>query len=369
MGKTSIEGSGYDDMNYFNDVLRSNLIYNRQDLSWYEKFNRFGFMDPYNNLTQTKEYLFFVKPDCHIFTPNTTKLQPVLRNDPFFIDMANRYPHVIQQLQRSAGSVNNSTSDDNIVKNPFMVLLSNSVKNTLDLNSLTASEMDNSTNMYGTTLPYRKDAWTGDENIEFSLEFEDSRFLEVYLLTKTYEEYERYKTIGMIYPPNIDNVDEFGEAHHNCNKYIREKRLHDVFGLYRIIVGEDYQTIIYWAYLTGVYFNSVPRDAFNDLKNGEGLRFTIDFKAFHVNDMDPTILVNFNRLIYKSYGNHAADNPRLHIYGRASSTLEAETQARINGNWAKFPLIARLDKEDAFIKNAWPGIDEMNYIYQLQWFQ
>ena len=33
MGKTSIEGSGYDDMDYFNDVLRSNLIYNRQDLS------------------------------------------------------------------------------------------------------------------------------------------------------------------------------------------------------------------------------------------------------------------------------------------------------------------------------------------------
>ena len=27
MGKTSIEGSGYDDMDYFNDVLRSNLIY------------------------------------------------------------------------------------------------------------------------------------------------------------------------------------------------------------------------------------------------------------------------------------------------------------------------------------------------------
>ena len=163
------------------NLLRSNLIYDRAELSWYEKFNRFGFMDPYNNLSQSKEYLFFTKPDCHIYKPDTTELQPVFKNDPFFIDMANRYPHVLQQLQSSAGSTGTKSSD-NIAKNPFMVLLSNSVKNSIDLPSLTATEMDNSTNMYGTTMPYRKDAWTGDENIEFSLEFEDSRFLEVYLL-------------------------------------------------------------------------------------------------------------------------------------------------------------------------------------------
>lgn len=355
-------------MSDFSDVLRSNLIYDRADLSWYERFNRFGFMDPYNNLTQTKEYLFFTKPDCHIFTPGTTKLQPVLANDPFFIDMANRYPHVIQQLQSSAGSSGNN-NDDNIVKNPFMVLLSNSVKNSMDLPALTANEMDNSTNMYGTTLPYRKDAWTGDENVEFSLEFEDSRFLEVYLLLKTYEMYERYKTIGMIYPPNIDKADEFGEGKHNCNVYIREKRLHDTFGVYRIIVGEDYQTIIYWAYMCGAYFNNVPRDAFNDLKNGEGLRFTADFKAFCVSDMDPTILINFNRLIYKAYGQGSYNRSRLHIYGEDGSTLGKETHSRINGDWAKYPMIARLEKEDFATSDAWPGINGMNYTYQLQWFK
>lgn len=349
-------------------LLRSNLIYDRAELSWYEKFNRFGFMDPYNNLSQSKEYLFFTKPDCHIFTPGTTALQPVFRSDPYFIDIANRYPHIIQQLQSSAGSLGN-TDEDNITKNPFMVLLSNSVKNSIDLPSLTATEMDNATNMYGTTLSYRKDAWTGDENIEFSLEFEDSRFLEVYLLLKTYEEYERYKTIGMIYPPNISGDPEFGEAKHNANSYIREKRLHDVFGIYRIIVGEDYQTIIYWAYLCGAYFNNVPRDAFNDLKNGEGLTFSADFKAFCVSDMDPTILVNFNRLIYSSYGVNAPNRTRLHVYGNANSTLEQETHARINGDWAKYPLIAKLEKDDYATVDAWPGLADMRYTYQLQWFQ
>ena len=173
----------------------------------------------------------------------------------------------------------------------------------------------------------------------------------------------------MIYPPNIDHADEWGEAKHNCNVYIREKRLHDVFGIYRIIVGEDYQTIIYWAYLCGAYFNNVPRDAFNDLKNGEGLTFSADFKAFCVSDMDPTILCNFNRLIYKAYGVDSPNRSRLHIYGDTGKTLESETTARINGEWAKYPMIAKLASSDFSRSDAFPGIADMDYTYQLQWFK
>jgi hypothetical protein len=347
-----------------NDLLKSNLIYNRQDLCWYEKFNRFGAMDPYNNLSQSKEYLFFTKPDCHIFTPDTTKLQPVLANNPFFIDAANRYPHVIQQLQSSAGALG-TDKEDAITKNPFMVLLSNSVKNTIDFQALTATEMDNAVNMYGTSIPYRKDAWLGDENVDFSLEFEDSRFLEVYMLLKIYEEYERYKTVGMIYPPNLNKAKEYGEAKHNCNSYIANKELHDAFGIYRFIVGEDYQTIIHYSYICGAFFNSVPRDAFNDLKNGEGLTFSVDFKAFCVLDMDPRILVNFNKIIYDAYGENAMQRTRLHIYGQANKTLAEETNARVNGDWAKYPLVARVPAGGA----SWFGSKSMKYHYQLQWFQ
>lgn len=351
----------------FDDLLHSNLIYNRQDLCWYEKFIRFGALDPYNNLSQSKEYIFFTKPDCHIFTPNTTSLQPALQNSPFFIDMANRYPHVIQQLQRSAGTLGGS-DEDNITRNPFMVLLSNSVKNTIDFSSLTATEMDNSINMYGSSIPYRKDAWIGDENIEFSLEFEDSRFLEVYLLLKTYEEYERMKTIGAIYPPNIDKAAEAGVAKHNFNQYIRNKELHDTFGIYRIIVGEDYETIIYWAYVCGAYFNSVPRDAFNDLKNGESLTFSADFKAFCAFDMDPQILINFNKLILNSYGENAMSRRTLPIYGKAGTTLEQETSAAINGDWAKYPMIARVNKSDVRNNEAWFTSKDMSYQYAMRWF-
>lgn len=372
MPTTNYEGLGFSSES-INSILKSNLVYNRQDLSWYEKFNRFGFLDPYNNLSQSREYLFFTKPDCHIFSPGTDSLQPALQNNTFFIDTVNRYPHVLQQLQSSCGSSSTVSQRNNITRNPFMVLLSNSVKNTIDLQPLTAVEMDGPQNMYGTSISYRKDAWGGDENVEFSLEFEDSKYLEVYMLARAYEEYERYKTTGLIYPPNIEKVNEVGEARHNCNKYISNKELHDVFGIYRIIVGEDFETIIYWAYICGAYMNSVPRDAFNDLKNGEGLRFTIDFKAFCVIDMDPLILANFNKLITNAYGNEAAFATRIFTYGRETElslqNLQKETNASINGDWARYPMIAKVNNSSVpySVWNASTSAD-MQYQYKLHWF-
>ena len=41
-------------MDKFGDLLKSNLIYDRKELCWYEKFNRFGALDPYNNLSFAK---------------------------------------------------------------------------------------------------------------------------------------------------------------------------------------------------------------------------------------------------------------------------------------------------------------------------
>ena len=272
--------------NTLSNVRASNLIYNRSQIEWFEKFNRFGCLDPYNKLTYAKEYLFFTKPDCHIYTPKTTNLQPVFANNSFFLDCHNRYPYVLQSLQRSVGG-----SNTNFTNNPFMSILSNSVKSTIDLQGLTAEQMDGPANIYGTSISYRKDAWKGDEGVEFSLEFEDTKYLEIYIMLKAYEEYERMKNIGMIYPPNINGAPESGEVKHNFNSYIANKELHDTFGIYRIIVGEDMSEIIYWSYICGAYFNNVPRDAFNDLKNGDGLQYSVDFKAFCAVDMDPIIIL------------------------------------------------------------------------------
>lgn len=81
--------------------------------------------------------------------------------------------------------------------------------------------------------------------------------------------------------------------------------------------------------------------------------------------MDPRILVNFNKIIYDAYGENAMQRPRLHIYGNSNKTLAEETNARINGDWARYPLIARVPAGGA----SWFGSKSMAYHYQLQWFQ
>lgn len=331
----------------FGHVLRSNCIYDRSELEWYDKFNRFGALDPYNKLTTTKEYVFFTKPDCSFYLPNTNTLTSTFANNPYIADVHERYPYVLQTLQKSCKSESN---------NPFMVILSNAIKNTLDFQSITANEMENSTNIYGTTIPYRTSGWTNDENIEFSLEFEDSRWLEIYHLVKAYEEYERQKQFGLVYPPNIDSAPEKNGI--NFNKYIKNKELHDVFGIYRFIVSDDYETLVYWAYVCGAYFKSVPRDAFNDMKEGGGLQYSIDFKAFCVDDMNPIILSNFNNLVFSNMGGTNANPP-----GDDFPIYNSTTQS-VDGDWALCPYIQVAKCADA---STWYSSKGMPYTYKLKW--
>ena len=57
----------FHDNNYFTKALNSNLLFSREDIEWYTKFNRYGYLDPFNNRTANREYLFFTKPDLRIF--------------------------------------------------------------------------------------------------------------------------------------------------------------------------------------------------------------------------------------------------------------------------------------------------------------
>ena len=48
-------------------MLNSAGIYTRSDIQWYTRFARVPVLDPFNNLGPTREYVFFTKPDLHIF--------------------------------------------------------------------------------------------------------------------------------------------------------------------------------------------------------------------------------------------------------------------------------------------------------------
>lgn len=328
-------------------VFNSNNIFNRRDLRWYDRFNRFGVIDPFNGVTNTKEYLFFTKPDLHIYEPGTTNLNPELSDSSFFLELSERYPDVIKQLQKS---IRIEKSSDYY---PFMNILSNSVKNTLDMPEVSAEDIETSTNIYGTTVTYRGDGWSSDEAYEFQLEFEDTRYLELYHLFKAYDEYERLKRIGLVSPPNIDGATSVdGVAY---TRYHRYKELHDQFGVYKIITDEDYETILYYAYFCGVYPKTVPRDSFSDIRTDNGLRYTVTFRSQFVDDMKPYILANLNNLV----------NTTMRLSSTAQFVDVYNTdENRIDARWAVAPWVVRRYKNTA---NQWLGPTSMKYDYKLKW--
>ena len=345
--KSGIFSNDIMDQNDMGPIFNSNNIFNRKDIRWYDRFNRFGVIDPYNAVTNTKEYLFFTKPDLHIFQPGTTNLNPELENSSFFNELVERYPDVAKQLQKS---VRVEKSSDYY---PFMNILSNSVKNTLDMPEVSSDDIETATNIYGTTITYRGDGWSSDEAYEFSLEFEDTRYLEVYQLFKAYDEYEKLKRVGIVSPPNIDGVTETdGIAY---TRYHRYKELHDQFGVYKIVTDEDYETILYYAYFCGVYPKTVPRDSFSDVRTDNGLRHTVTFRAQFVDDMKPYILTFLNTLVSESM--LLSEDPEfIDVYDTENK--------RIDGRWALCPWITRRYKSSA---SQWLGPNSMKYDYKLRW--
>lgn len=326
-------------VNGMGNVLQSNGVYNRSDIQWYTKFKRFGCIDPYNSITTTREYLFFTKPDLHLFSAGTNNLNPQITNQPYFLEVNNRYKSVMYQLQISSAGGKNY---------PFMNILSNSVKNTLDLNDTTTTEMESATNIYGTSITYRGSGYNSDEDVEFSLEFEDTRYLEIYNLFKIYEEYERLKRLGIVTPPAV------GAGHtsangYTFNRYVKNKELHDQFSIFKFIVDEDAETLLYYAKLIGVYPKNLPRSSFSEMKADGGLTYSIEFKAAFIDDMNPEIITDFNYIV--NSGNNVTNVP---IYNSSTNSID--------GRWCKTPYIVRSNKS-----TNWLGPNDMKYSYKLKW--
>ena len=331
------------------ELLLANSLIDRAEIKWYTQFNRFGCLDCFNNLELTREYLFFVKPDLHIMKPGigyngitVNNMNEELKDNDFFVELVERYPDVVDQLQ-----MNLRSGKERI---PFMTVLSNSVKNTLDLPSITANEMDSATNSLGTTITYRGSGLTSDNQAEFTLEFEDTRFTEIYMLFRAYEEYERLKRIGKVSPPPNGSNSSSGVVFTN---YHKRKALHDQFGIYKFIVDDDLKSIIFYSYICGVYPKSVPRDAFSDLKDGNGLKFSVDFKGQFVYDSRPSTLVQFNRLIKSC----KTGSSLLPIYDT--------DRHQIDGRWATNPYVIR--KYRPSDSSLWIEPSSMNYRYELVW--
>lgn len=361
------------------ETLEANKVYSREAIRRYDRFNRFGFMDPYSGMGLTKEYLFFVKPDLNIIKVGTNQLIPALSTNSFFNDLINRYPAVIPQLQSSAGLGTDK-------QNPFMILLSNSVRNTMDLPSIQANEIETAANIYGTKINYRGSGYKSDEDASISLEFEDTKWGDVYMLLKAYEEYSRLKDVGLISPPNVSLADERDDGI-VFTKYHKNRELHDRFSIYKIIVDDDYKTILYWAKAIGCYFSTVPRDSFSDLRESGGLKYTVEIKAPFIRDMDPLDLYDFNNLILKKRNmdlRGIEDLKRKYIFRSYEDdyfTTNGDSPSNplgrgiINGEWVSLPFIQRnmnpikeASNGEPKIPRDWTAPLNMDYLYELVWY-
>lgn len=366
---------------YMGQLLRSNGIFSRSDIdaNIYTKFSRFGVINPYNGLNRTREFLFFTRPNLHIMASvneaaedkganvsiSSEVLYSELGSNLFFQDLVMRHKNLIPQLQ-------SSYNPDNY-KTPFMCLLSNTVSNTLDLPTINGAEIETAANMYGTSIPYRGSSYKSDEAAEFTLEFTDTKYGEVYTLVKAYDEYIRLKADGLISPPDVsasgltmsykDNKGKSLSASQNFTRFHKYKELHDRFSIFKIIVDEDMETILYWAKAIGCYFNSVPRDAFSDLREGGPLKFTVDIKAPFIRDKDPIDILGFDSLISRWYGGKPSIDNNIPIYIDKSDD-DGLYGGMMNGEWCPIPYITTEQKS-----SNWLAPSAMQFVYKLKWYE
>lgn len=304
----------------FDKLRRSKGLIFRGEEDWYSKIDRFKDLQPYSQLFGSKEVIFFTKPDLHLFENyNPSYLNKEIQNVAFFKEALRRYPGLLQQLQLSM----------NGNKTPFIPLLQNAVKSSLEMPSSTSDIVETSSTVFGTNIAYKHKAPAGEEGFDFSLEFEDSKYLEVYTLLKIMDEYAKKK--NLITPPN--------------DSYTVNKILHDQFSIYKFILDEDFETIIYYAKYYGVFSKSLPREVFGNLNSDGGISYSVDFHASFVDDWDPQILVDFNDLTSK------------YFVGYDNIPLYDNELCAINGDWANIAYV-----------EYYPNPDNIKIpLYKLKW--
>lgn len=303
----------------------------QESTNWHTKFARYPYLDPYNALYGCKEYIFFTRPALNLLSPNGSLASsddndPVewdLNNDEYLYEAYQRYPYLFDQWMCSKG--------------PFMNMITNSVKSTLELPGANSKDAETAMNIYGSKITYRGTTWSSDEQFDFNLEFQDNKYLEMYNLFKIYDEYERLKAIGKVCPSKI---------------YRRNRVLHDQFSVFKFVVGEDGREIIYYARAVGVFPTNFPRDSFGSMDGmiGSELKFTISFKGHFVRDMSPSIISHFNQLSLQNYTGGKTqftveDDMPLYVpssYGSGSGNTTIYTGNR-DMSWAARPLIVSED--------------------------
>lgn len=236
------------------------------DVERHLKFARVPRIDPVNKVGHTHEYIFMTKPNLVLYGD-----KGALAYSPLFREVKEKNPFVFNSLSITQGH-----------ESPFIPLISNYKRSNVDIPEISvSSDYETAKNMFGSSMFYRGPSYESDESFEFSIEFEDNKYLEVYMWFRLFDEYERMKHYGLIETPVA---------------YIQDRIIHDQMAMYKFIVADDGMSILHYSKFYGVYPKNVPRNVFSDMPDDGILRFTIQFKCSFVEDMDPTIIGDFKDL-------------------------------------------------------------------------
>lgn len=292
-----------------NSLLRKQIraagIYDIKDMKYHDTFYRFRRIDPYFMVEGGFEYLFFTKPDLALLD-NRGELTVTATNDTNIYGLdtdkmvggANSVPYLRRLWEdgykKTFADLCASYHGQYGSSCPFVRILSNRKTSNMDIPDIVVNELETAQNMYGTRIFYPTSSMKSDEDTEFSIEFEDTQYLEIYHFFKAYDVYRQMKWLGVMSP----------QQH-----YIDNKILHDHMSIFKFIVASDGETLLHWSKATGVYPKSISRSAFSELQDKGGLKITVTFKlSGWFEDMEPAILVDFNQLAgmygYGGKGDH-----------------------------------------------------------------
>ena len=322
----------YTDSDLYKLALHGSNLFGRDEIDLYNNIYRFGLYNPYGAVKGLKEYLFFTKPDLNIIKRddltgliNEFKLVDGLAGSSFWNDLFYDKFQTIELLQNSYSPGWNK-------------LLQNSVISNLEIPGLEGTVTESPVNNYGVGFQYRGTSEASDDSIDFSLEFKDTKWLDIYYFFRAYEDYQTLKHHGMVSP---------------WKGYITNRILHDQFAIYKFLVDEDMETIIYWCKLYGVMPMNLPRDVFSAADFTNGLSYTINFKAAFFEDMRRDILIDFNNLANTFSAYNTGGKYQLETYNSETHTGDYRP--------AKSAYIAKYRRTNTPIGN------EPTWVYKLKW--
>lgn len=296
-------------MNYDKDKINDDLDELQKHLNYYSldytemyrkivsQYNRFKIANPADILSRGFAHVFFTRPDCNIFKDNKGQ-EPVskVEADPNFKYALCNKRELLYQLAQ----VSNSATGNKI----WGWLLSNKAL------SFSLSDESIGYDKYGTS--YRKNAIafgrTNEESKaagEFSIDFQDTRELDIFHIHKLWTDYISNVYVGKWYPKN---------------NYLWEKIIDYACSVYYIITAEDGETILFWSKYYGCFPVNVPSSSYS-WSAGEPItsqKLSLSYQYSYKEDFNPLSLVelNINTGVTSSNGKYVPTfNPNLGTVG------------------------------------------------------